>query len=42
MTDRVGVPVSIDQWGWQCGFHPVIVEAGSSSRFDAASVLSHD
>jgi hypothetical protein len=19
---RAGVPVDVDQWGWQCGFHP--------------------
>jgi hypothetical protein len=34
ITRRAGVPVDVDQWGWDCGFYPV---SHDGRRFDGTS-----
>jgi hypothetical protein len=40
ITERAGVPVNVDQWGWNCGFYPVshrgIRAEGTAATFDKA------
>jgi hypothetical protein len=39
ITERAGVPVDVDQWGWTCGFHPVSHHfhlSGTAATFDQA------
>jgi hypothetical protein len=37
---RAGVPVDVDQWGWDCGFYPAshdgIREYGTAATFELA------
>jgi hypothetical protein len=37
---RAGVPVSVNQWGWHCGFQPAaqrgVAAAGTAPNFDQA------
>ncbi len=39
---RPGVPIDVDQWGWDCGFYPLthrgIAENGTSADFETARV----
>jgi hypothetical protein len=39
---RSGVPVDVDQWGWDCGFYPGTAphqdSAGTSLSFDQGAV----
>jgi hypothetical protein len=40
ITERAGVPVDVDQWGWNFGFYPVshrgIRSEGTAATFDKA------
>ena len=40
ISERAGVPVEVDQWGWHCGFAPVIDRGlragGTSATFEKA------
>ena len=43
ISERAGVPVEVDQWGWHCGFAPVIDRGlragGTSATFEKARRL---
>ena len=42
IAGRPGVPVHVDQWGWQCGFYPLDHRGrsfgGTAASFEAARV----
>lgn len=40
ITERAGVPIDVDQWGWSCGFFPAINRGlradGTAATFEKA------
>jgi hypothetical protein len=40
IAERAGVPVDVDQWGWDCGFYPLshrgVREDGTAADFETA------